>query len=103
MGMATHVVVLPLVMRYYRGGTRVGAGRSRLPGAIFLPLARGPGTAGDAATVEVPWLTRCDMPGQVFPPESFGPSAIAGDRLTVKTKATIAARHLKLSFRTSVA
>ena len=43
--------------------------------------------------VEVPWSTRCDMPGQVFPPESFGRSAIAGERLTVKTKATIAARH----------
>ena len=49
------------------------AGRSRLPGAIFLPLARGPGTADDAATVEVSWSTRCDMPGQVFHPRVSAP------------------------------
>jgi hypothetical protein len=55
-----------------------------LPGAIFLPLARGPGTAGDAATVEVPWSTRCDTLGQVLPPESFGPCALVGEAAMVE-------------------
>ena len=27
---------------------------------------------------------RCDMPGQVFPPESFGPCALVGDAAMVE-------------------
>jgi len=32
---------------------------------------------------------RWEMPGQVFPPESFGPCAIAGERFTVASKARV--------------
>jgi hypothetical protein len=34
--------------------------------------------------------TRWEMPGQVFPPESFGPCAIAGEKFTAVSKARVA-------------
>ena len=39
--------------------------------------------------------TRWLMPGQVFPPEGFGPWAIAGERLTAATRVRAVAPHHK--------
>ena len=41
------------------------------------------------------------MPGQVFPPESFGASAIVGE-LETATSASIAAVAIRFSFGTSL-
>jgi hypothetical protein len=37
-----------------------------------------------------PVSTRWEIPAQVFPPESFGPCAIAGDKFTAVSKARLA-------------
>ena len=39
--------------------------------------------------VEAPGSTRWEMPGQVFPPESFDPCAIAGERFMAASKARV--------------
>src|ERR1700719_2935929 len=39
--------------------------------------------------VETPGSTRWEMPGQVFPPKSFDPCAIAGERFMAASKARV--------------
>jgi hypothetical protein len=38
----------------------------------------------------VPLSTRCEVPAQVFPPEGFGSCAIAGEKFTAVSKASVA-------------
>src|SRR5260370_34966804 len=82
MGMASRVVVLPFVMRYYRGGTRVGRQVEDTgcdtPSVASGPQHRGGCDNGRSAVVDALRY----MPGQVAPPEGFGPCAIAGEGLT---------------------
>src|SRR5260370_39339358 len=95
MGMARRVVVLPFVMRYYRGGTRVGRQVEDTgcdtPSVGSGPQHRGRCDNGRSAVVDALRY----MPGQVAPPEGFGPCAIAGERLTAATRARAGAPQCK--------
>jgi hypothetical protein len=50
-----------------------------------------------AVAVEAPGSTRCEMLGQVFPPENFAPCAIAGERFTAARKARVASNRVFIS------
>jgi hypothetical protein len=89
---AASVVVLPFVMRFYLAAS--GSKGSSKIHLWLVPWGLGPWNEGFAEWAGTgSWSTGSDMPVHALPPETFGPCAIAGERLMAAATAKAVAPH----------